>query len=555
MMRYGHEHLALNARFPSVDPDGFRQDVTFLAALTNSDNPRTLIQNNALPAAGTTHRVYIDHNYFYVSEIQFNTDDGHSDLDTEMLDRFELPIEATLTLMSQTDADGTGAGIASPQAVGTPKVEWTVCHIAEDCDAVHADSSVARPSKTRAYIAAALEATKEGDRKSCPVALGGGRAAAGTTNQNHFYIGNQLPPYVSSVAVDRVFSTVYQGATAGKRGKAGILFRGSMIAGDRFELKASVSFHGLANKIVLEAAHAEAFGLFTDLPEVRTGTLEVWRRHRVAAVINWPAPPTGRAVTWADVVAEFLPAYCELDTANIVTRTGAQFVANYLTGSPEELVLTPACTNAFGTAVTFGATSIFPHTPPVQNRTETAREYKARLAALIKGQIDAVVQSLADSIYGPLSRQHPPGAIIVHAKWVNDITLTHKSLWGYGADGANETWSPTIYCIGLAGGVAVIDNNMYPGFDDRFVIAHEMSHSRYLRHHQAGYPANNTISDNPIDHDLSDNNCTMSYPFKIPSRRGLTWDPGGANHPGFCGKCILKLRGWKITTGALPANS
>jgi hypothetical protein len=430
-----------------------------------------------------------------------------------------------------------------------------VFHIAEDCDAVHADSAPTRPSKTRAYIKAAFEATKEGLNKNCPVALGGARAAAGTTNQSYFYIGNQLPPFVSSIAGDRVFSTVYQGATVGKRGKSGILFRGSRIAGDRFELKAEVSFRGLANQIDLEVAHIDVFGLFNDHLDVRTGTLEVWRRHRVAAVINWPAPNPLRAVTWADVVAEFVPAFCELDIANIVARTGTQFVQNYLTGSLEEPGLTYICNNTFGTAVTFGGTSIFPHTPPEQKTFETAREYRQRLTSLIKDNINTVVQSLADSIYGPLSRQHPPGAIIIHGKWVDDITIKHRSLGGLGRFGDEETWSPRIFCIGLAGGVAIIDNNMYPGFDDRFVIAHEMSHSRYLRHHEAGYPANGTISDNPIDHDLSDNNCTMSYPFRIPSRGGLTWNPGGANRPGFCGKCILKLRGWKITTGALPAQS
>jgi hypothetical protein len=138
--------------------------------------------------------------------------------------------------------------------------------------------------------------------------------------------------------------------------------------------------------------------------------------------------------------------------------------------------------------------------------------------------------------------------------------VTHKPKWGLG-DNYPEQVDPALHCIGLTQGVVVLANSMYPEYSDQFLVSHEMGHSRFLHHHETGQhkqPDPNHVnddSDNPDDHDLRDHNCTMCYPFGVPSRPGLTWQPAGIEKSAFCGKCILKLRGWDIVHNILPRQS
>jgi hypothetical protein len=76
---------------------------------------------------------------------------------------------------------------------------------------------------------------------------------------------------------------------------------------------------------------------------------------------------------------------------------------------------------------------------------------------------------------------------------------------------------------------------------DGFLTAHEVAHLFYLHHpfQQAG------------EHDSSDDNCTMWYLHtkgaQAPAnRKDVKLHTGSANKPHFCGKCLLKLRGWKV---------
>ena len=58
-----------------------------------------------------------------------------------------------------------------------------------------------------------------------------------------------------------------------------------------------------------------------------------------------------------------------------------------------------------------------------------------------------------------------------------------------------------------------------------------------------------------FQHDTNDNNCIMCYPEGITSRPGLKWVKGDGAEATFCGKCVLKLRGWAVAKGDLPVAS
>ena len=105
-------------------------------------------------------------------------------------------------------------------------------------------------------------------------------------------------------------------------------------------------------------------------------------------------------------------------------------------------------------------------------------------------------------------------------------------------------------CVGLCAGVTLISNPMGADEQERFLFAHEVGHNRYLMHHHTKGAG---ASDRAVDHDTTDLNCTMCYPHRIQARPGLTWKRGDATTPNFCGKCILKLRGWVVNTG-LPTS-
>jgi hypothetical protein len=563
LARYCHDHPDVEESRAERSADyGTRADV--INALQNdicADHIR--IEGNALPASGASAKIYLDHNYHYVNGPDFSRDDGHCQRDAAKLNRVELPIEARIRLLGRGDADGSQDGIAAPAAVGAVKVQWTVTHPAETV--ARYPTAMQRPSaRMSTYLA---QNPADGN---CLVALGGSLPTA-NPNAAHFVAGNVLPPYTTVINADDVFTTAYTGATAARVGKAGVIFRGSYIAGDRYKVKATVSFDGMANSVQLTQAHAATLGAqWTDKACGKTGTMTVWRRHRLSTVINWPAP-TGRAVNWADVAAEYAFAYCELDTAAMQTITGANFLTTYAAALAANTVETRLA-NDFndGVPFTMNGNALFPITIPAQGTFTTAKEYKAQIESDLSDRLTVgTLQKFAEALEVNLHDHHRAGTILVHGKWVPTITVYHKPLKGLGKATDPHGYDPKVFCIGLGCGVTIIANSMYPQYHDRFVIAHEMGHNRWLRHHVSGKDemgatqrgnlhlaawnrATNPCA-NPRDHDTLDTTCTMSYPFALNPQPD--WSPTGNDQSAFCGKCLLKLRGWNVVEAALPTRS
>lgn len=566
MQRYAFGHPGLSELTARMAGANYIDNAAFRNALRANEQPRTLIQNGALPADGAAARIYVDHNYFYHDLPDFGHDTGHVTADRNKLDRFEIPLEATILLMSRGDADGTGVGVAAPRAVGDVDVEWAVDEAAEDTSGLPDGTNPNMPSRTRAYVNAALVATRAGGRTNCPATLGGARQAV-NPNTGYFRIGNDLPPFVSAAAGGDVVRTPAHQGSDTRRGRAGILFRGSYVAGDNYRITAHLSFRGRPNEDALVAAHRAVRGNaeWAEILRARTGRMTLWRQHRIAAVVSWPAPAAG--IQWGQVAAEYERAYCELDHGGAIALTAAQMRARHMDGDP----LMPTFED--GVAVCIAASIRADHTignvvwdddslfytnfqPPAQGGSETATAYIRRVGSDARAAISTnFLQTYATAISAFVAER---GGIIIHGRWIPPVRATHRRLWGHGPDGDTEDFEMGLMCIGLTRGVVVLSHAMFPDYQDRFIVTHEMGHSRFLNHHETGsHPQPNLInpaSDTPTHHDLRDHNCTMCYPWGIVSRT-VSWGTASPQRSAFCGKCILKLRGWDVVSAPMPAAS
>jgi hypothetical protein len=562
MMRYANDHAGLTESGAQVLA-GYATRAEFVAALTNDTCDHTIVQGGALPSAGAETRVYVNNNYFYTDMAEFLGESSHVATNRAKLDRFEIPIEATVLLLSREDDTGTRPGVLAPEGVGPVKIQWTVAPVAEDLTRYPA-ASTDRPTRASLYLTNAALG-------NCPTGLGGSHVAA-NPNQNHFRVGNDLPPFATANNNDDVYTTAYDGAVVGKRGKAGVLFRGSYVAGDAYQVTAAVSFYGLANRVALEGAHLAALGAtWQQKMTLATGTMRVWHRQRVAAVVNWPAPPNGLTIDWAQVAAEYELAYTELVSANAVSLTGAQFRVTY---AADMHLFDQTMALALGVpTVTFTDDALVSFDIPAQSRWETAASYKARISEDLNQRFsERNLERLADNVRQSLKRHYRAGSIVINAKWVPTLRVFHVPLKGLGTPTPAEDWDPGLFCVGLSMGVTIFAYSMIPKYADRFLITHEMGHNRFLRHHTKGgdemgatrrnelglaaWHAGTNPCANPTSHDTLDTHCSMSYPFALPINP--EWNRTGTRRATFCGKCLLKLRGWDVALQgalALPARS
>lgn len=518
---------------------------------------RTIIEGAALPPPGKSVKSYIDYDYFYETFAEFLDDAGHVNKQKAKLDRFEFPVEATVYLVSKYDVDGSSRGVFVPEATGAVEVEWRVRDPLEDTSLLPV-STPDIPTRCKPYIDAALVQTGQNagqpnDAKdNCPTGASGVRG----TNKDYFADGTKLPPFQTALAGDQVFTKVYGDVTKNpnKSGKAGVLFRGSYHAGDNYALQAKVALRNAPDATQLAQLHEALFKKkFDEQVIVDTGTITLWRRLHVAATVYWPQPPLG-GIRWNEVVDQYRPAHCEMDVSGKTFSIKQLFTTkkdqdNYLKIFHKHF---PAYKKS---DLKFNPNGVSPVKLRSQGKKETPANYRAYIDTKAKEVSDKLdfLMDMAELVQAKVKSTEGAGNVAMQVHWVpptpvcdlnpvsGEINLTTA-----------RPYSPAITCIGLRRGVAVLDNTMIPTEQDGFLYAHEMGHCRYLSHHETSLGAG---SDNPTHHDQNDFNCTMCYPEGIASRPNLTWQRGNATEPRFCGKCLLKLRGWDIVNGGLPAQS
>lgn len=497
----------------------------------------------------------------------------------EKLDRIEFPLEAQVLLVGRYDTDGSKAGVAAPEAVGAVEIEWLLRDPPEDTAGLPV-STADIPSHGKAYIDKVLQSTagNAGDaqdaKDNAPTNNNGVRGTAA----DHYRAGNLLPPFTSRAAGGRTFSKTHDDKTADAQnlGRSGIIFQGSIIAGDSWALQARVAFETEANKATLKSLHESFHGKpFEQILAAETGTMTLWRRRHVACVIDWPAPTM--EIDWKEVEDAYKMAHIELDTQH--ARLTIEQLLPTEADKNEYLDLVVAHTRMAKDKLKFDSQCMYPADLPPQGNTENADVYSSSInelvSAFIKSDKDKLARLLEEHRKGTKSKVtadekadykfliafgnwirqrvkkiYGPGMVIVRANFCRPVT-PHDQLLVFGrfTQLPRKPFVPKITCIGLPGGVSLISNPMGDEEQDGFLIAHEMGHCYYLSHHEIDGKGTAQV---PKDHDTNDKNCTMSYPWGIKSRLGLKWERGAKTEPRFCGKCILKLRGWKVADAGLP---
>src|SRR5690606_2084756 len=103
--------------------------------LARGDGRRHILEGDRLPDPGETGRAFLDHDYYYHGRSSYDDDflpNRHHKRAEENLDRFEIPVEAVVLLVSKNGPDGSGVGVEAEGASGPAKVEFRVIDPPED---------------------------------------------------------------------------------------------------------------------------------------------------------------------------------------------------------------------------------------------------------------------------------------------------------------------------------------------------------------------------------------------------------------------------------------
>ncbi len=549
-------------------------------------------------------RIILDHNFCVVEPTavdvepkgrgECNSEDGHVPMEARKLDRFCHPFKATLLLLSKDDRAGNGKGVEAPKAIGPVNVEWRVFDPPEDVSVIGAPfTSVPASVQTKSpkYLDDTRVATAGGDVKSalkafdnCPVAQGGIRPASAADMTPYFRAGALTDLYADQVKGTAYLSTAMvdpkNPSQEGLRGTAGALFWGSYIAGDNWMVRAKLSFEAIDGKEELIKLHkavpklAKSFGDDepTDPLSDRTGKLTIWRRHRVLSVVDWWSNAAAPNIQWDVIEAGFRAAHIIMVPPGPPVPVGTISNAGQQLAYATEMIRVMKAINsgflrsdpAREADMRWQNDGIVPYPFPIrpQNADETLDIYSnfilnaPKLIAEFAGGTYQLHRLPGDFVRTWLGGGN--GQVIIRFDHLaqpdlnRDLNAKDRLIHGakppgtvipyFKRDGRGDG-GPS---IGVSGGAALIEHQHADQFLGSFIVAHEMGHNYYLTHPH----------DMAADHDKSDENCTMKYPSTStlgPKGWGTKSTPG-APVPLFCGKCILKLRGWKIRSG-IPDSS
>jgi hypothetical protein len=513
-------------------------DDALLDALTAGERQRQGLAGDGFTAGGQAK--------VFVEEITYERGEFGSErtaFEKQRVNRPLIPVQAIVMLRGKADD-----AVESPDAVGPVRINWRFEDADEDLSTQFPDIPTA-PSKARRYIEKALKIKggRTGNGDNCPKDAGGIREGPGTNYRTPFVRGTVYEPY--TVQDDQgqkvVFTRAWDDETdhAQHLGRAGVAFRPSFIAGDDYTLRAEIDFKDEGNRGVLESFHDYTADIDSRI-HAFSGTFTIFRALELAAIIEWPArakpPATQGSHELTEIAAEFARASIELDTsgAAFLPITDAMDEPTYqrimkrrtMFGDPKKVRLEPD--------------TILGIDLPKQ-KTLSAKVYKRQLRNLASAVFDAINADLQATFSKNLRTRFPVGFFIC-------TFFSHKAVDVQTAPGSGDTsvkpenagyvsWASS---IGLEDSVILYD--MMDPDKSYYVSAHEMGHNLYLLHWQ------NTGESNFAHHDHSDRNCMMSY--STDRKGGPGHQKPGVYTPHFCGKCNLKLRGWRILSGLLPAR-
>lgn len=486
---------------------------------------------------------------------EFNSFDRKAHAEDKM-DRPFLPLELEIKLWNKA-----GNAVSAPEAVGPCPVAFEMNDGPEDATIVPATNALAqtytkhaREIGTTAVVAGAARIDRSGDNTLDT--LDGFRKTAEADYVKAMFpnsADSKLDPFKiekydkaprGTPAKDVHYAQVNAWDDAAKfperRGRAGAYFRFSMKGGDDGKVRVGLTFHGLPNKDYLEKEHKpREADLFKE-----TGRWTVWRRTRISAYCTQvAAPPRTSGLPGFGVIRDrWAEAFIEVENNGtpIQTLTYSTIVTEAVYKAA--IMAMPASHRPAGVTaanLVYRADCVYGGAIPAQAPGQTAVNYVNTSIAAMTAWCVNPINALLKVVHDEARKTSPEGFVIF------DFRL-HPAITGRDWNPATNSFTPSANPavqnrIGSTSGyvrcAGAVTMNVDNPFNVNCYLMHECGHARFLYHHET---QNNNVTDNPTHHDHNQRKCTMSY--------GIGADtPDQWRYP-FCGKCLLRLRGWKVTT-------
>jgi OmpA family len=456
-----------------------------------------MIEGGAVPADDADKKIFVSGAFFINGDAQLNAaDPGNFRFTTERdfwKDGLQIPIYAKILLKKKDDSKGD-----APAAVGPVKVffEW------EDVP-----DNAALAGMQNDYISKARDYFKDTTNPkgvACHKDRGGKR---GDDILKVFPKNTDTAKF--PFAVDKggirdwaAVSTAREDAGT-EQGFAGVIFRPSRMGGDGYIVHAYL--HHLKD---LDTAAEKATA-----PEVetKTGKMRVWRRVRLNQYLHKPNAGIN-AINFATVNVEMAKAHMEFtdkfDPIDITEADWNAKVTAALTSDPDFATIGVV---SYASLNTIDFKSYADYRTAAGAGALPAAAYTALCRGKMDGWLTRIISEFAKNQF--------------HGMTVMRVANGHSAYF------TNSGVASGGGCCYVFWPKATYDAK---GYVVEKYGAHEMGHCLFLRHHYAANRAPNPdgtlpASDNPKDHHDKDVACAMSY-------YQTAWH--------FCGKCLLKLRGW-----------
>jgi len=462
-----------------------------------------------------------------------------------------------------------GKGVFVPECVGDVRVNFKIEDPGEELDITTATAGAA----TRKFVqGAANEEAAEGD--NCAEKYAGSR----TTDLNQHYkkyihVGEKLLPYKSEDDSSKKAVFVKAPTEGERRGTVGIFFIPSYVAGDNYRIAATLDFENHPNKDNIETEGRPI--------ETKSAKITNWRKMKMAAYLTWGT--RNNAVTIAQIeqaLASYKNAFIEFQAPNAIHP-----VTKYLTEKEYKGTVIKTLKikkKSEKNKVRLVATSLYYKDLRAQNAAESAAAYKQFVRNAVKPFINKIEEPIGQVIVNNVKKYIREGAVIIDSH-------THEPVNVKVSATVNETYRCSHHAIGLCNGLVYLNImlNEDSDMDFAYLLAHEIGHTQILWHWEntssgtmvdaADYEKPDNFRSNTKQHDHDDDYCIMSYPIDfynfpdpplnlklngdnindkrdyinfikklrlIPHRR---FKQLAVNcRPHFCGKCLLKLRGWDV---------
>ncbi len=520
--------------------------------LTEDDDRTVHGQIGSLPASSLK-EIRLESNLFAVDSGEMYDSTGYSAYETRWSAGPRIPILATVRIL-----DSKGNKVRDGKALGHARVLWDYADPAQTRTTyLSTTGAAAFVNRAKSYDTSAGR-PQNGD--DCHVDRGGKRAAAAGGDAVLAAADGSVTPFPFTIApgATRWWGAFCDVAKDGDEdSRAGVVFRPARMAGDNYAVKAYLDLKGKLDTAAAVPAGADR--------TADVGTFEVWREINLATLVRKSPAVTSSVPTVTDYYADaYIRVKNDMGAGHTMTKD------EYDAAFTSALAAVPA--NAAGPLV------VQYSLPPDRSQYDL-RAPAGSIGGTILRAIGDALGAIA-SVFG-YDNSHPTSWVAT-VRAYQDFKRTVKDDQGYTdsqlatvlanagvateVDYATATidyvmaiateickanatqrgvtiqqfeWVHSLEQIlpGRLNGNAVFKAPNTCGFalynPRQDTTGHEIGHDMFLPHAPRPGVSAQTIANEgiaPHRHDGADMNCLMSY---------------NRPRPGFCGLCVVRLRGWK----------